>query len=133
MKTLFLYFFTLVVLFIIDLFWIGFIAKGFYGKYLGPLMASSFFVPAVVAFYILYAIGLLYFAVFPGIHAHSWLLALGNGAFLGFLAYMTYDLTNWGVLKNWAWQIVPVDVLWGVVLSGAVSALAFFVAQALGF
>jgi uncharacterized membrane protein len=120
-------------MFLIDALWIGVVAKSFYAKYLGPLMTANFFWPAVVVFYLLYAAGLVYFAVLPGLRSQSWAVVFGNGAFLGFIAYMTYDLTNWGTLKNWAWQIVPVDILWGTVLSGGVAVIAYFIALAIGY
>mgnify|MGYP000158009690 CR=1 FL=1 len=40
----------------------------------------------------------------------------------------TYDLTNLATLKDWPVKIVVVDILWGMVLCGLVSAGGFLVA-----
>ena len=131
MKTLLTYVITAPVLFIIDLVWLGVISKSLYAKYLGPIMRESFNMPAAILFYICYTIGLVYFAITPALDNGSWVTAFGNGAMLGFIAYMTYDLTNLAVLKNFAWQIVPIDILWGTILSGAVSTIVFFIIKAI--
>ncbi|RXL64049.1 DUF2177 family protein, partial [Citrobacter sp. AAK_AS5] len=36
---------------------------------------------------------------------------------LGFVAYATYDLTNWAVIRDWPAILVPIDLAWGVVLT----------------
>ena len=54
--------------------------------------------------------------------------AARRGAGLGFVAYATYELTNWAVLRDWPAWIVPIDIAWGVVLT-AVAALAGKLAQ----
>jgi uncharacterized membrane protein len=37
---------------------------------------------------------------------------------MGLFAYATYDLTNWAVLRDWPPSIVPVDIIWGIGLTG---------------
>ncbi len=133
MKIFITYIITAPILLVLDLFWLGVISKKFYAAYLGPIMRSTVVFPAVILFYLFYAAGLLYFAIFPALQSNSWMLALGNGAAIGFMAYMTYDLTNWAILKNFAWQIVPVDIIWGTILSGAVATIVFFIAKAIGY
>jgi len=44
---------------------------------------------------------------------------------LDFLLTLPYDLTNLATLKNWSIKVVIVDVLWGMILCGAV-ATSFF-------
>jgi hypothetical protein len=44
------------------------------------------------------------------------------GGFLGMIAYGTYDLTNWAVMKNWPVAMSLVDIVWGTVLSAASAA-----------
>jgi uncharacterized membrane protein len=133
MKLIYTYLLTLPILTCIDLTWLGFIARGVYKQYLGPLMKTSPSWPAIIAFYVLYAAGVLYFAIVPSARANSWHLALMNGAFLGFIVYMTYDLTNLSVLKGYAWQIVPIDIIWGTLLTAVVAVIGFFIARAVGF
>ena len=40
-----------------------------------------------------------------------------RGAGLGFVAYTTYELTNWAVLEKWGAILVPIDIAWGVALT----------------
>ena len=130
MKTITMYLAVLPVMAVLDLFWLGVVSKKVYAGYLGPLMRSDVVWPAAIVFYFAYAAGLVYFAVNPGIQANSWNLALLNGALYGLMCYMTYDLTNWAVLKGWPWQIVPIDIIWGTVLSAIVAVVAFFITKA---
>jgi uncharacterized membrane protein len=50
------------------------------------------------------------------------LLALGLGAFLGLVAYGTYDLTNMATLKDWPRAFALVDIIWGPFVSGVSAA-----------
>ncbi len=113
-------------MFLIDLVWLGVIAKQLYGRYIGSLMVDPIVWPAAIIFYILYIAGLVYFAIIPAIHAESWMVALTRGALFGFMCYMTYDLTNMAVLRGWSWQVVGIDILWGAVLSGAVALIGYY-------
>ena len=51
--------------------------------------------------------------------------AARRGAALGLVAYGTYELTNWAVLRDWPALLVPIDIGWGVVLT----AMAAFVGK----
>ena len=48
--------------------------------------------------------------------------ALGLGAFLGLVAYGTYDLTNMATLKDWPRDFAIVDIIWGPFVSGVSAA-----------
>ena len=54
----------------------------------------------------------------PGLKASSAVLALGQGALFGLMAYATYDLTNLAVLNGFTLRIALIDLAWGTVLSG---------------
>ncbi|MCJ8502878.1 DUF2177 family protein [Desulfatitalea alkaliphila] len=111
---------------IVDLLWLGIFAKGFYQRQIGHLMADQVNWPAALLFYAVYMVGILFFAVLP---ANSIGQALLLGAALGFLAYATYDLTNWAVLKDWPPAMVAVDLVWGTVLTGLTAAIGYYVAR----
>ena len=115
-----LYFATLVAFFAIDLVWLGLVARTFYSRYLGSLMAPKVKWPAAVIFYLLYVVGILVFAVLPGLEAKSLKTTLVSAALLGLIAYATYDLTNLATLKNWPLLVTVVDLVWGTALSVAV-------------
>ena len=57
-------------------------------------------------------------------------LTLLVGAFmaiLGLIAYGTYDLTNLAVMKGFTTKIAIIDMIWGTVLTGAVSTLTVLI------
>ena len=117
---------------IIDLIWLGLIADGFYRNQLGALRAETVNLPAAIAFYLIMVTGILVFAVLPALRAESVVAALGAGAFLGFLCYATYDLTNLATLRNWPLLMSVIDIAWGAVLTALASAAGYYAARAAG-
>lgn len=105
---------------VLDLLWLGIVARDLYRDALGELMREEAFVPAAALFYAFYVAVTTGWAV---LGAGSPGGAARRGAGLGFVAYATYELTNWAVIRGWPAWIVPVDLAWGVVLT-AVAALA---------
>jgi uncharacterized membrane protein len=85
----------------------------------GPLKRDPVHGPAAVVFYVFYVAAVLRGAVAP---AGSWRDAARRGAGMGLFAYGTYELTNWAVLRDWPAVLVPVDIAWGVVLTGVAAA-----------
>ena len=116
---------------LLDYLWLAIIAKDFYKSQFGTLMAAEPNWGAAAAFYILYLVGLIFFAVSPAVREQNWLLALGLSAFLGLLAYASYDLTNLATLKGWTLTLTLVDITWGVVVSSAAGTAAYFAARAM--
>ena len=111
---------TAVTMLVLDLAWLGIVARGLYKSALGHLMAPEAFWPAALLFYAFYVAVIVAWAVLGTEGPRA---AARRGAALGFVAYTTYELTNWAVLRDWPAWIVPVDVAWGVALT-AVAALA---------
>ena len=113
---------------ILDLLWLGVIAKDFYRAQLGSLMTDSIVWGAAILFYVLYAFGLALFVIQPN-------LALGMGkvvlmgAVFGFIAYAVYDLTNLATLKDWPLTMTIVDMIWGAFLTPSVSGAVFYIAS----
>lgn len=132
MKHLWLYLATVPVFFAIDVVWLNFVAKGFYRERLGSLLLADFNLPVALVFYLLYIVGILVFAVLPGIESGSVLEALWRGALFGLIAYGTYDLTNLATLKDWSPAVVAVDMVWGTVLTATVSSASWWIAGLLG-
>jgi uncharacterized membrane protein len=126
-----LYLLTVPVFFIIDLIWLGVVAKSFYQKNLKYILSPNVNWTAAIIFYLIYIAGILIFAVLPAVAKDSLRHAAVWGALFGFFTYATYDLTNLALLKDWPIIIVIVDILWGVVLCSAVATLSFFVAKSL--
>jgi len=124
-----LYVLTVPVFFLVDLLWLGVVAKGFYRRHLDPIINFQVNWPVAVAFYLVYITGIIYFAVRPALAGDSIFQAIMIGALFGFFTYATYDLTNWATIADWPCTIVIVDLLWGTVLCATVSGLSFGIAK----
>lgn len=114
---------TAIVMVLLDLLWLGVIAKPIYQQGIGHLMAEQPRLGVAAAFYLMFALAIVIFAVAPNEgSAGVWRTAL-TGALFGFFAYATYDLTNLATLKNWPVAMSLMDMAWGSFVS-AVSAVA---------
>jgi uncharacterized membrane protein len=130
-QTALLYAITLAVFFAIDMAWLGVVAKTFYRKHLGYLMAPKVGWPAAILFYLLFIAGLVVFAVRPGVVAGTPLKSALLGAFLGLVSYATYDLTNQATIRDWPVIVTVVDLVWGTALGGLVSGVSVIVGRRL--
>ncbi len=124
-----LYAIAFVVFLVIDLIWLGLIAKNVYAKYLGSLMAPKVNWIAAIIFYLLFIVGLVFFVIQPAVSKDSWSYALLVGMLFGLITYATYDLTNLATLKNWPLTITIIDLIWGSTLGGLVSMITFFLVR----
>jgi uncharacterized membrane protein len=104
--------------------WLGLVARTFYRRHLGPLMADRPNWTAAVAFYLLYVVGVTVFAVLPAADSNSLLGAAWRGGLFGLVAYATYDLTNAATLRGWPGIVVVVDMAWGMMLTASVATTA---------
>jgi uncharacterized membrane protein len=120
-----LYLIAFILFFVIDLLWLGIIAKDIYKKYLGHLMSTEVNWIAAIIFYLLFIGGLVFFVIMPAVEAGSIGKALLYGALFGFITYATYDLTNLATLKDWPIQITLIDLTWGTFLGTSVSLLSY--------
>lgn len=116
---------SFVLFFIIDIIWLGLVAKKLYSKWIGHLMLEKPNWTAAIIFYILYIVFIVIFVLMPAKHSLSY--AMTYGALFGFITYATYDLTNLATLKTWPLQMVVVDILWGTFLGFSVSTLAYLI------
>jgi uncharacterized membrane protein len=123
---LFAYFITLVILVGADLVWLGRMGDAVYRPVMGDLALSGFRVGPAIAFYLIYVAGVVYFAVAPALAGGGAFAAAVNGAFFGFCAYGTYDLTNQATLRNWSTALSAIDMGWGTALTSASAAIACF-------
>ena len=120
-----LYALTVPLFLFVDIIWLGVIAKGFYQRNLAFILSPTVNWAAAIAFYLLYIVGILIFAVLPALKASSMGKAVILGILFGFFTYATYDLTNLATVKDWPLKIVVVDLLWGMFLCGVVSLVSF--------
>jgi uncharacterized membrane protein len=127
LKNFAIYLTFLIALIAIDLVWLLGIAKNLYRNEMGDLMASEPKLLAGLAFYLLYALGVCIFVIAPALSKQSWLYALQYGALFGLFCYMTYDLTNLAVIRNFPTQLAFVDIAWGSFVTALCAALAYWV------
>ena len=130
MKLIILFFMTIISVFIMDMIWLGFIAKNIYAENIGMLLRKSGEVMtpiwwAAVVVYVCITLGILFF-VLPKAQG-DYFLALACGALLGVVTYGIYDFTNYSILANWPWKITLIDFTWGIVLCGLSSLFAAFI------
>ncbi|MDH8677287.1 DUF2177 family protein [Fusibacter bizertensis] len=118
------FFITFVVFLVIDMFWLGFVAKNIYSKYLGYLMADKVNWIAAIVFYMLFVIGLLYFVIMP---ANDFTHLVVSAALFGLITYATYDLTNLATVKSWPLTITFIDLVWGTVLSTLTATVSYLI------
>lgn len=124
-----LYGLTIPVFFVIDLIWLGVVARGFYRRRLHFILSADVNWSAAAVFYLIYVAGIIFFSVRPAVASHSLRQAVVLGALFGFFTYATYDLTNMATIKNWPIAIVVVDIVWGVCLCAMVAGISFTLAQ----
>jgi len=113
---------TAIVFLALDAIWLTTMADRLYRPALGRLMLDRFEVLPALAFYAVYLVGVVVFAVMPGLESRRWTSALGLGALLGFVAYATYDLTNQATLRDWPWRVTLADLCWGTFVTAVAAA-----------
>ena len=121
-----MYFSFLVSFVIIDFIWLLGIAKNLYRDDMGSLMASEPKLLAGLGFYLLYALGASIFVILPAISKQSLLYAVQYGALFGFFCYMTYDLTNLAVIRDFPMRLAFVDIAWGSAVTAVSAGLAYW-------
>ncbi len=131
LKYLGIYLSFLITLIAIDLVWLLGIAKNLYRNEMGDLMASDPKLIAGLAFYLLYALGVCIFVIIPALSKQSLLYALQYGALFGFFCYMTYDLTNLAVIRDFPTRLAFVDIAWGSFVTALSAGLAYWVGNKL--
>lgn len=117
---------ALVVVVVLDLIWLRWAGPNFFRPAIGHLMAREVSILPAAVFYLLYAVGIAWFAVRPG-DGLSPATALLNGAMLGLLCYATFDLTNHAIMRDWPLRMTLVDIAWGTFATALASGAAAWV------
>lgn len=117
---------------LIDAIWLGVVAKNFYANQLGYLMADDIRFGVAAAFYAVYTIGIIVFAIKPGMNADSLLMVAGYSALFGFLAYGTYDFTNLATIKDWPVIVSVVDIIWGTTITTVTGVATYLILKKFG-
>ena len=122
---------ALIVFGAIDAIWLSLMGPALYRPTLGDILLTDLRVAPAIAFYAIYPIGLVVFAVMPGLKSGSSVSAIGLAALFGAIAYATYDLTNFATLRNWTLQITLLDIAYGAAASAFAAFVSFLVVRAI--
>tara|TARA_A100001011_G_C14257481_1_gene820725 strand:- start:1138 stop:1518 length:381 start_codon:yes stop_codon:yes gene_type:complete len=94
-------------------------------KHIGFLMNEKTNFSVAAIFYLVYVAGVYWFATRAGIKSESFLVAIFSGAFLGLLAFGTYEITNYLILKDWKISLVLIDTLWGIIITSSMAFVGY--------
>lgn len=122
-----LYGIAFVVFFVVDLIWLGLVAKDLYNKEIGSLLKPDVNWAAAIIFYLLFILGLVIFVINPSVEAGSLARAMMLGAFFGLVTYATYDLTNLATMRDFTLKITLIDLTWGTFLGFVTSTLTYLI------
>jgi uncharacterized membrane protein len=122
----------LIVMGVLDGAWISFAVGRLYKPGIGHLMADKPMALPAVVFYLLYAAGVTYLITLPALAAGGWAQAAVRGAVFGLVAYGTYDLTSFAILRGWPANVTIADMIWGLVLTGVTAGISTAVAARFG-
>jgi len=121
---------SLITLLTLDGIWLGLFMRSFYTQHLGHLFAPTVSLAPAACFYLVYPLGLSILVIMP--HFHKPLpISIALGAFLGFIAYGTYDFTNHATLKDWPLIVTLVDLAWGTIVTGITTGITLFILKSL--
>lgn len=116
-----LYLIALSIFLVVDLTWLGFIAKERYFRALKKFLPKQFHKGRAFLFYAVFILGLVIMVLVPAVNHESLGIAIFRGLAYGFFTYSTYDLTNWSTVDKWPTAITFQDIAWGTFLSLVVS------------
>lgn len=115
MQLVTLYVTTAAVFLILDGIMLSLIMKPLFTRHIGDLLIEPIrYVPAGL-FYAAYVAGLLYLVSLPALKTGAPIVI--PAAIIGAMAYGTYEFTSYAILRDWHWQMVATDFLWGTVLT----------------
>jgi uncharacterized membrane protein len=108
------------------------VMRPLFEQYLGDALLENIRSLPAALFYLLYLGGVIWFAGWPALRDRTPARALLNGAILGFVAYGTYELTSWTVMRDWHPVMVAADMAWGTILTAVSAWGGVMVARAAG-
>lgn len=119
-----------VIFLILDALMLTFVMRPLFEKHLGDQMLQSLRIIPAALFYFGYVAGLTYLVSWPALRGGDPMAALLPGAIVGAMAYGTYELTSYTIMKSWHPTLVMVDMAWGTIASALVAAGAVWITRA---
>ncbi|MEQ8903452.1 MAG: DUF2177 family protein [Roseovarius sp.] len=123
---------TGVIFLIADAIMLSTVMQPLFAQHLGETLRDDIRPLPAVLFYLIYMVGLVWFAGWPALRDGTPVTALVNGAILGFVAYGTYELTSWTVMRDWHPSMVVADMAWGATLTALSAWGGVMAARAIG-
>jgi uncharacterized membrane protein len=117
---------------VIDALWLQGVAKSFYAEQLAGLLRPKPVLWAAAVFYLLYPAGLLIFGILRAPDPTRLASVALSAALFGFFAYLTYDATNYAVIKDFPLRVAIIDTLWGTTVSALSCVLSVFLMRRFG-
>ena len=127
-QLLIIYLSSAAVFLIVDAVWIKTVMTRLFKQELGSWLRSDMKMGIAAVFYLIYTVGIIVFAVLPGLKDDNMLQSILLGGFFGFCAYATYEITNYATLKKWTLKMVLIDTAWGTFLSAMTAACGYLAA-----
>ena len=87
-------------------------------RHWGDAMGDGALLAAAGLFYLAYGAGLVFLVSIPALREAAPGGAEMQGDIIGAMAYGTYEFTSMSIMKDWSWQMVATDTIWGAVLTG---------------
>lgn len=122
-----LYGLAALVFLVLDLIWLRLAYNYIYKQEIGHLIKSNINFVAAAAFYLIFVIGIVVFALMPSLQEGSVLKAVLLGGLLGLVAYATYDLTNLASIEGFSLKVAVIDILWGTFVGASTSGVTFII------
>jgi len=109
---------SIVIFILLDMLWLAVVSKNLYFKHMSYLATVEsgrivFNLPVGILVQAIIAAGLAVFISLGIMVDPRLVVAVGLGAFSGFVLYCTYDLTNLSFIKGYPLSITVVDIAWG--------------------
>lgn len=120
---------SIVTFLVVDAIWIALVVRSYYESQIGSLLRDTPDFIAALVFYLAYAFAVVVLAVKPALTSKRLVDALMLGALLGAIAYGTFTITNYAVLKDWTIGLVVSDIAWGTFLTAVVAASGYLAAR----
>ena len=113
-----LYLVTALIFLLLDAVVLKLVMQPLFQRHLGDTMRDAPMVAPAAVFYLAYVAGLVWLVSMPAMLTGNHLSAALRGAVIGAMAYGTYEFTSMSVMRNWSWQMVAADTIWGTFLTG---------------
>ena len=131
MQIAILYATSCVIFLILDAIMLTFVMRPLFTKYLGDIMLPGLRLIPAALFYFGYVAGLTYLVSWPALKAGAPMQAIIPALVLGAMAYGTYELTSYTIMKPWHPSLVITDMVWGTIATALVAVGGVWITRAL--